>query len=616
MAAMKAFICLCLLATAAGVRLAALHQDRELLQRLTAEFQSHTANVTFAPILYNTSTQLLDAFNTQSFDIGLLRPLEALCATSQSSSTVLANSVYTSTTMALTMDSAELLISPRSAVTSIQNLERAKIGVLQTDSLARFHAQRAALLKASNIDIVESEAQIQLYSRLDVALASLSVGGIDLLFVDTYTLEEQTSLAQRHTLRSVLSASFLKDIAIEDVQPVHTLVASFHLPEEDMLEVADAAFQSVVTQSIWNVTFEPVIKGQVVPFQNSLKWNKDDFCSIAQESTQQLFPYCRDGSMPSRANSCAQSCPPIATSCTCAACRPILPFQVLLGGAVHKEETSYYETFRPPITCTNGEVCAVVPAGAEIDIFLVDEAARLNATAPITSKLGYNETVVLDGFEPLDYAHYHFRYATKAIGLQVIQFQKLDGSLFTLIIESNDFACSQKIVAADVCRCSADEYLVDGICLSYSRVAGMCIVPLVCLAIAGYLFTTNGYKIENTLWKIKPTQLLFNKPPELLGRGSQGVVVKGSLRNTTVAVKQMIPHIDRGESTQVWARRVSTAKHSLVENRSRLPSIQESTYTSSKDSITQQHRGAGLIRLLLVWCLSLASYRVARSMAK
>ena len=58
------------------------------------------------------------------------------------------------------MDSAELLISPRSAVTSIQNMERAKIGVLQTDSLASFHAQRAALLKASNIDIVESEAQV------------------------------------------------------------------------------------------------------------------------------------------------------------------------------------------------------------------------------------------------------------------------------------------------------------------------------------------------------------------------------------------------------------------------------------------------------------------------
>jgi hypothetical protein len=60
----------------------------------------------------------------------------------------------------LTTHSAEILISPRSVVATIEDLPRAKVGILQSNSLSRFHAQRAALLEVSGIDIVESQTQV------------------------------------------------------------------------------------------------------------------------------------------------------------------------------------------------------------------------------------------------------------------------------------------------------------------------------------------------------------------------------------------------------------------------------------------------------------------------
>lgn len=183
------------------------------------------------------------------------------------------------------------------------------------------------------------------------------------------------------------------------------------------------------------------------------------------------------------------------------------------------DASSYYNPFRPAIACVSDKVCATLPAGNGIDVFLVDEAGLLDASALLVAKLGFNESVTLPAPDQIDDAHYHFRYTTRPIGLQLIDIQQLDGTVFRLILESTDYDCNQ-LSASGTCRCSPGQYLIDGLCQSYSRVAGMCIVPIFFVAVAGYLFTTNGYKTEDAVWKIKPTQLLFNKPPELLGRVS------------------------------------------------------------------------------------------------
>ena len=48
-------------------------------------------------------------------------------------------------------------------------------------------------------------------------------------------------------------------------------------------------------------------------------------------------------------------------------------------------------------------------------------------------------------------------------------------------------------------------------------------------------------KVEDSLWEIDPSELQFGNPPEVLGRGTFGLVVLAEYRGTHVAVKRVIP---------------------------------------------------------------------------
>jgi hypothetical protein len=69
--------------------------DQHLINKLAVKLQDHGSEHLFDVIVYNSSHALLQAFAIKSFDVGLLGPLDALCATTKGS-TVLANSLYTS----------------------------------------------------------------------------------------------------------------------------------------------------------------------------------------------------------------------------------------------------------------------------------------------------------------------------------------------------------------------------------------------------------------------------------------------------------------------------------------------------------------------------------------
>mmetsp|Transcript_45961 Transcript_45961/g.111330 ORF Transcript_45961/g.111330 Transcript_45961/m.111330 type:complete len:1269 (+) Transcript_45961:97-3903(+) len=56
-----------------------------------------------------------------------------------------------------------------------------------------------------------------------------------------------------------------------------------------------------------------------------------------------------------------------------------------------------------------------------------------------------------------------------------------------------------------------------------------------------YLFFERKRKQSDTLWYIKSEELYFDDPPEIIGRGGFGLILKAEYRGTHVAVKRVLP---------------------------------------------------------------------------
>eukprot|EP00555_Chaetoceros_dichaeta_P013092 CAMPEP_0198268664 /NCGR_PEP_ID=MMETSP1447-20131203/38306_1 /TAXON_ID=420782 /ORGANISM="Chaetoceros dichaeta, Strain CCMP1751" /LENGTH=742 /DNA_ID=CAMNT_0043959849 /DNA_START=100 /DNA_END=2328 /DNA_ORIENTATION=- len=65
-------------------------------------------------------------------------------------------------------------------------------------------------------------------------------------------------------------------------------------------------------------------------------------------------------------------------------------------------------------------------------------------------------------------------------------------------------------------------------------------VGIICVA-AAYVYVSRKRKHSDAVWSVTPTELTFDEPPEIIGRGTFGLVLLGEYRGTQVAVKRVIP---------------------------------------------------------------------------
>ncbi|KAL9190468.1 hypothetical protein ACHAXT_007679 [Thalassiosira profunda] len=59
--------------------------------------------------------------------------------------------------------------------------------------------------------------------------------------------------------------------------------------------------------------------------------------------------------------------------------------------------------------------------------------------------------------------------------------------------------------------------------------------------LAIYAYVERSKKEADTMWEVKQSELVYDDPPEVLGRGTFGLVVSAEYRGTKVAVKRVIP---------------------------------------------------------------------------
>ena len=85
---------------------------------------------------------------------------------------------------------------------------------------------------------------------------------------------------------------------------------------------------------------------------------------------------------------------------------------------------------------------------------------------------------------------------------------------------------------------------------STSSLIAAIIVPLsvVCIIAGVYLYTNHKKRLADSVWSIQVEELKFDEPPEIIGRGTFGLVLLAEYRGTPVAVKRVLPPRDGKKS--------------------------------------------------------------------
>ena len=96
--------------------------------------------------------------------------------------------------------------------------------------------------------------------------------------------------------------------------------------------------------------------------------------------------------------------------------------------------------------------------------------------------------------------------------------------------------------ANGACICVPNSVEIAGSCTRYAVLLPSILVPLFFLGLlCVHLYVRHKRKQSDHVWLIKTTDLIFDQPPEILGRGTFGLVVRAEYRGTQVAVKRVIP---------------------------------------------------------------------------
>ena len=93
------------------------------------------------------------------------------------------------------------------------------------------------------------------------------------------------------------------------------------------------------------------------------------------------------------------------------------------------------------------------------------------------------------------------------------------------------------------CICPANVLAeIGGKCVANSVLLTSILVPLFGLSLlAVYFFVRRKRMQTDSIWAVKNSELRFDNPPEIVGRGTFGLVLAAEYRGTQVAVKRVIP---------------------------------------------------------------------------
>jgi hypothetical protein len=92
-------------------------------------------------------------------------------------------------------------------------------------------------------------------------------------------------------------------------------------------------------------------------------------------------------------------------------------------------------------------------------------------------------------------------------------------------------------------------------------------VTIALVAVVGiFLFFERKRKQTDTLWYIKKEELKFSDPPDIIGRGIFGLILKAEYRGTEVAIKRVLPPRHRDKGRKFRGSTKTSSIHSSIHN--------------------------------------------------
>ena len=145
---------------------------------------------------------------------------------------------------------------------------------------------------------------------------------------------------------------------------------------------------------------------------------------------------------------------------------------------------------------------------------------------------------------------YEFQVYSYELGISILEIladgEQISQSPMRVEIVSLDCEreYNDKLLVADDegnCICQSGSINIQG-CVAYSTFLPIIMVPtVIILIIAGFVYIEFKRKKHDSIWRVIPSELQFDDPPVVIGRGTFGLVLLSTYRGTTVAVKRVIP---------------------------------------------------------------------------
>eukprot|EP00045_Choanoeca_perplexa_P015521 m.196285 g.196285 ORF g.196285 m.196285 type:complete len:1165 (+) comp17011_c0_seq2:122-3616(+) len=362
-------------------------------------------------------------------------------------------------------------------------------------------------------DTVFQDASSLLLARLQIAIEL----GIDLAQEKVVVTSSWPNITGSYTSSNTTFPSIHIPIAVWH--------AAQHIPSELRTELATA------------------ISNHDGTLQKPLEWTHElgalYYTRLALHETLALSSeqYC--GASEAKALSCPEhavtsgecsTCPSDAIHCLCSLCvDPSLP-QVHFVGT--KRDNVYQRTSNQ--ICVHQQTCVSMATGETV--LLAISTPQATVLDFLTASSYHNESLV-----QLDRVSSNItllQYTPDSEGLHVLQLLFLDETM-DLGISVKPWQC-QPTLHSD-CPCPIGTFSHADECYSFGEVAKVVVVPIVIIVISLGLMLAPNKALANQAWSIRPAELKFTNPPEILGAGSFGVVIKGMFRGTPVAVKQALP---------------------------------------------------------------------------
>jgi len=92
------------------------------------------------------------------------------------------------------------------------------------------------------------------------------------------------------------------------------------------------------------------------------------------------------------------------------------------------------------------------------------------------------------------------------------------------------------------CICRNGTIEIGSRCIAITVLLMSIFIPAILIStFLGYVYLEHKRKQGDSIWAVKPSELRFDNPPVVVGRGTFGLVLLAEYRGTKVAVKRVIP---------------------------------------------------------------------------